>query len=104
MTISKTFFKTTALVAVALLFIGCDHDQETIGSEIIGEPGFQAQLYEDAEISVSNVDLEGVQTNNLSLPGGQSLHLLGVKNDQVFGEQKAHILTQLQLSNTSPTF
>lgn len=104
MTISKTFFKTTALVAVALLLIGCDHDQETIGSEIIGEPGFQAQLYEDAQISVSNVDLEGVQTNNLTMPGGQSLHLLGVKNDQVFGEQKAHILTQLRLSNTSPSF
>lgn len=104
MTISKTFFRTTALAAVVLLLISCDHDQETIGSEIIGEPGFQAQLYEDAEISVSNVNLEGVQTNNLSMPSGQSLHLLGVKDHQVFGQQKAHILTQLELSKTSPTF
>lgn len=104
MTILNTFLKTTALAAVALLLISCDHDQESIGSEIIGEPGFQAQLYEEAEISVTNVNLEGVQTNNLTMPSGQSLHLLGVKDHHVFGQQKTHILTQLQLSSNAPTF
>lgn len=94
-----------ALAVVIFSFTtSCDHDEETIGSEVIGEPGFQAQLYEDAEIAVKNVNLEGVQTNNLTLPNNQKLHLLGVKEHNFFGQQKAHLLTQLRLTSASPTF
>ena len=93
-----------ALAVVTFTFTSCEEDQETIGSEVIGEPGFQAELYEDAEIDVRNVNLEAVQTNNLSLPNNQRLHLLGVNEHNFFGQQKAHLLTQLSLSSASPTF
>ena len=90
--------KTTALLLVVFSFIACDKDFETIGSDIIGEPGFNANLYDDAEIVAHNNDLAPVQTNNLPV------YLLGVYNDPVFGSQTASILTQLQLASASPDF
>ena len=90
--------KTTALMLVVFSFLACDRDFETIGSDIIGEPGFNADLYDDAEIVTYNNDLAPVQTNNLPV------YLLGVYDDPVFGSQTASILTQLELAAPNPNF
>ncbi|HET8753182.1 MAG TPA: DUF4270 domain-containing protein [Salinimicrobium sp.] len=98
MNIKNTLTKITAISVVIFSFVACDHDYETIGSNIVGTPGFDADLYEEAQISFQNVDLGPVQTNNLPL------YLLGVYESGVYGTQTANILTQLSLSATSPSF
>lgn len=83
---------------VAFVLVGCDNDFETIGSKIIGEPGFYGELYDDAIISVQNNDLAPVQTNILPV------NLLGVYTDPFYGMQTASVVTQLDLSIVNPNF
>ncbi len=90
--------KITAIFIVVFSFTGCENDFDSIGSDIIGAPNFNAALYEDAEISARTHRLTAVQTNNLPV------HLLGVYNDPVFGLEQANVLSQLELSSTNPTF
>ncbi|MGB7785620.1 MAG: DUF4270 domain-containing protein [Salinimicrobium sp.] len=90
--------KITTVVAVVFSFVACEDDFESIGTEVIGQPGFNAELYDEAEISAHTNKLAPVQTNNLPV------YLLGVYNDPVFGKQTASILSQLSLSSTNPDF
>lgn len=98
MTIKSIMLKLTTVVAVVFSLVACEDDFETIGSGVIGEPGFNASLYDDAELSVTNIDLAPVQTNNLPV------YLLGVYRDNVFGKQTASILTQVSLTQPNPNF
>ena len=90
--------KITTVIAVVFSFVACEDDFETIGTEVIGEPGFNSDLYDEAEISARTIDLAPVQTNNLPV------YLLGVYNSPVSGEQTASILSQLALSSVNPDF
>lgn len=90
--------KTTTILVVVFAFVGCDNDFETIGTDIIGEPGFNAELYDQALITVKNNNLGPVQTNGLPV------NLLGFYKDEVFGSQTASVLTQLNLSSADPDF
>jgi len=90
--------KFAALSVVAFSFLSCDQDFESLGGQIIGEPGFNADLYDEAVITATTVNLPPVQTNNIPL------NLLGFYNHNVYGRQTANILTQLELSATSPDF
>ena len=98
MNIKNTILRITTVIAVVFSFVACEDDFETIGTEVIGEPGFNADLYDEAEISASTFDLGPVQTNNLPV------YLLGVYNNPVFGKQTAGILSQLALSSVNPDF
>lgn len=90
--------KITTVVAVVFSFIACEDDFETIGSGVIGEPGFNAALYDEAEISARTFTPEAVQTNNLQL------NLLGVYSDPLFGTQEANILSSVILTTPNPDF
>lgn len=90
--------RTAVAFTVVLTFYGCDKDFETIGSDIIGAPGFSADLYDEAVISFTNNDLGPVQTNNLPV------NLLGVYTHSFYGLQTADILTQVNLSIPDPDF
>lgn len=98
MTILKTMSKIAAVAVVAISSVGCEQDFESLGSNIIGDPGFNADLYDEAEIQVVSHKLPAVQTNNTPVK------LLGYYDHQVFGKQSANILTQLSLSTTNPEF
>jgi hypothetical protein len=98
MNIKNTMLKITTVIAVVFSFVACEDDFETVGGNVIGEPNFNADLYDEAVISVTNNDLAPVQTNNLPV------NLLGVYNDPVFGKQVASILTQVTLSAANPDF
>jgi hypothetical protein len=107
MTLKNTILKTTAIFIVVFSFIGCENDFDPIGSEIIGGPGFNSELYDEAEISAYTAALEAVQTNNLTFSSGQStvrLHLLGFYKDAAYGAQTANVYSQLSLSNENPNF
>ena len=97
MNIKNTMLKITTVIAVVFSLVACEDDFETVGGNIIGEPGFNADLYE-AEISANTKTLSPVQTNKLPVS------LLGYYTDPVFGDQVASIYTQLSLSATNPEF
>lgn len=98
MNIKNTLLKMTTVITVVFSLVACEDDFETVGGNVIGEPGFNASLYDEAEISATNNRLAPVQTNNLPLD------LLGVFTDPVFGDQAASIVAQVSLSATSPEF
>lgn len=98
MNLKNTMLRTATIVTVAVSLIACEDDFDTLGSNVIGEPGFNASLYEDAFLSAHSYDLPPVQTNNLPL------NLLGVFKDDVFGAQEASVLSNLQLTTPSPSF
>ena len=98
MNIKKSIGKIAAISVVAFSVLGCEQDFETLGSNIIGEPGFNADLYDESPLEVTSVNLPPVQTNNLPV------HLLGFYDSQVYGGQTASILTQLSLLVNDPTF
>ena len=98
MNLKNTMLKITTVVAVVISFIACEDDFATVGSSVIGEPGFNASLYDDAMISAHSYDLPAVQTNNLPL------NLLGVYGDEVFGTQEASVLSNLLLTSENPSF
>lgn len=98
MNMKNTISKIAAIMLVVFSFVGCEQDQDTIGTDIIGEPGFNADLYDDAEITARNNKLAPVQTNNLPV------NLVGAYNDGIFGVQTANFLTQVSLTGGSPNF
>ncbi len=98
MNLKNRMLKMTTVAAVVFSFIACEDDFETIGSDVIGEPGFNAELYDEAEITASTFKYGPVQTNNTQL------NLLGVYQDPVFGTQEASVLTSLMLTNSNPSF
>ncbi|HET8885734.1 MAG TPA: DUF4270 domain-containing protein [Salinimicrobium sp.] len=98
MKIFNVVLKMTAVLVVVLGFTGCAEDYTTIGSDIIGDNNFTTSLYEETDITVTNQNLDAVQTN--LLPG----NLLGVYNDPVYGQKTASILTQISLPESTPTF
>ncbi len=107
MTLKNTILKITAIFIVVFSFTGCENDFDPIGSEIIGGPGFEAELYDEAEISAYTATLGAVQTNNLSFSTGTTtarLHLLGVYKDAVYGVQTANVYSQIGLSSENPDF
>lgn len=90
--------RITTVVAVVFSFLACEDDFADVGSSVIGEPGFNASLYDDAAVSASTYDLPPVQTNNLPI------NLLGVYSDEVFGTQEAGILSNINLTTPNPSF
>ena len=98
MNIKYTIVRPLAFIMVVSLFLACDDDFNSIGSSVVGAPGFNAEVYELSEISARNHNLGPVQTNGLPV------NLLGVHDDEVFGLQTAGIYTQLGLQSTNPTF
>ena len=98
MNLKNTMLKITTVVAVVISFIACEDDFNTVGSNVIGEPGFNADLYDDAIINASSYDLPPVQTNGLGL------NLLGVYRDGVFGAQEASVISNLELTTLNPSF
>lgn len=99
MILMKRLSYIPAVMFMALAFISCEDDFNTIGSEIVGGHLDAIPKYE-AGIKAYNKRLGPVQTNTLSA------HLLGVYNEPVFGQQTANVLTQLSLpsGNVAPNF
>ena len=98
MNLKNIMLKTTTVMAVVFLLGACEDDFQTLGSDVIGEPGFNANVYDETLISAHSYDLPPVQTNSLPL------NLLGVYTDDVFGTQEAGILSNLELVSLDPSF
>lgn len=83
-----------------LVFIvtSCQEDFNSVGSEIIADPNFEFDLYDQATVLAYSRRAFPVQTNNLPV------YQLGVYNDPVYGITESSILSQITLGQTNPSF
>ncbi len=97
--INTNFFKSLTVVLTALLFVSCDKDYNTLGSDVIGNENFLFEKYDGPlSVKVYNQKVGPVQTNNLTV------NQLGIFKDEIFGVTKANFVTQLTLGTLAPQF
>ncbi|MFK7049582.1 DUF4270 domain-containing protein [Flavobacterium columnare] len=95
----NTFVKK-AVVLLSVFFLSCDQDYNTIGADLVGDQTFSFLGGEDksSSITINDLDLGAVQSNNLSI------NHLGLLKSDYFGETTASFVTQLQLEQVAPVF
>lgn len=91
-------YKFFGFLFVALSLISCEEEFSPVGSEIIADPNFEFDLYDEATVVAYSRRAFPVQTNNLPV------YQLGVYNDPVYGITEASILSQVTMDQTNPSF
>lgn len=81
----------------SMVFISCDQDFNTIGSDLVGDEHFDFDTY-NVGLKAYSVRTGEVQTNNLPI------NPLGFYNNPFFGETKANFVTDLVLKTANPSF
>ena len=88
---------TVLFLVFAMVFISCDQDFNTIGSDLVGDEHFDFSTHE-AQLKAYSVKTEEVQTNNLPI------NPLGFYNNPYFGITKANFVTQVSLVTEQPKY
>lgn len=83
---------------VCLAFVACDSDYSELGADMIGGDNFEVGEPETFTVKAYNQDVGPVETSDLSI------NSLGIYKDPIFGETKASLAVQVQLSTVNPTF
>lgn len=101
---NTTFFKFFSLIILSVVFVSCDKDYNTIGSDIVGNENFNF-THETHEVKSYNQKVPAVQTNNLPINQlGIFTDAGGAISGDVLGKTKANFVTQLSLVTPQPTF
>lgn len=95
---TNPLYKLSALLFLLFIVTSCQEDFNSVGSDIIADPNFEFDLYDQASVLAYSRRAFPVQTNNLSA------YQLGVYKDPVYGTTESSILSQLTLNQTNPTF
>jgi hypothetical protein len=88
---------TVLFLVFSMVFISCDQDFNTIGSDLVGDEHFDFSTHE-AQLKAYSVKTNEVQTNNLPI------NPLGIYNNPYFGVTKANFVSQVSLTTTQPKF
>ena len=88
---------TVLFLVFAMVFISCDQDFNTIGSDLVGDEHFDFSSHE-AQLKAYSVKTNEVQTNNLPI------NPLGIYSNPYFGVTKANFVTQVSLVTEQPKF
>jgi hypothetical protein len=88
---------TVIFLVFTMVFISCDQDFNTIGSDLVGDEHFDFSTHE-AQLKAYSVKTNEVQTNNLPI------NPLGIYNNPYFGVTKANFVSQLSLVTAQPKF
>lgn len=94
--LNTSFFKKILLAASVILLYSCDKDYNVVGSDLIGDNGFDYEIY-DSNVIAYNQKITPVASNNLAL------NALGIYDDPAFGTNTANFVTQVNLSSYAPT-
>lgn len=94
----KLFYTIIAVLLIFFSFSSCQEDFNSVGSDIINNPNFEFDLYDEATVVAYSRRAHPVQTNNLPV------YQLGVFNDPVFGKTEASILAQVTMQQSNPSF
>ncbi len=86
-----------AVLTILMFVVSCDEDPTTIGASVIGGEPFNTDraVY---DVFAYNRNIVAAQTNKMAL------YQLGVYNDPVYGQTRAKITSQVQLSTANPIF
>ncbi|QAA81886.1 DUF4270 domain-containing protein [Aequorivita sp. H23M31] len=98
MTLIKLLPRAFAILFAFVVFISCQQDPSTIGSEILGTEAPNGILDDSQTVIAYSRKLSPVQTNRL--PGYQ----LGVYKDPVYGKSSVSLLSQIKLETNDPKF
>ena len=92
----SNIFKVSALFGTLfLLIVSCEEELDTIGEGVIdGEPFTTGKV--EYDVFAYNKGITAVQTNRLPV------YQLGTFNDPIYGQRKASIISQLQLTKHLP--
>ena len=88
---------TVLFLVFTIVFISCDQDFNTIGSDLVGDEHFDFSTHE-AQLKAYSVKTDEVQTNNLPV------NPLGIYNNPYFGVTKANFVSQVSLATQQPKF
>lgn len=88
---------TVLFLVFTMVFISCDQDFNTIGSDLVGDEHFDFSSHE-AQLKAYSVKTNEVQTNNLPI------NPLGIYNNPYFGVTKANFVSQVSLTTAQPKF
>lgn len=88
---------TVLFLVFSMIFISCDQDFNTIGSDLVGDEHFDFSTHE-AQLKAYSVKTDEVQTNNLPI------NPLGIYNNPYFGVTKANFVSQVSLAAAQPKF
>lgn len=88
---------TVLFLVFTMVFISCDQDFNTIGSDLVGDEHFDFSTRE-VQLKAYSVKTNEVQTNNLPI------NPLGIYNNPYFGVTKANFVSQLSLVTAQPKF
>jgi hypothetical protein len=88
---------TVIFLVFTMVFISCDQDFNTIGSDLVGDEHFDFNTHE-AQLKAYSVKTNEVQTNNLPI------NPLGIYNNPYFGVTKSNFVSQLSLATAQPNF
>lgn len=91
-------YKIFCVAVLAIFVTSCQEDFNAVGSDIIGDPNFQFDLYDEASVVAYSRRASPVQTNNLPV------YHLGIYNDPVYGTTQANVLAQVTMNQTNPSF
>lgn len=95
----KALSSFAILVAISLIFISCDKEFNSIDSDVLGKDN--ANFFTDTlkiDVLAYNRTLDAVQVNGLNS------NLLGVYNDDIYGQTTASIVTQIIPTTFNPDF
>lgn len=95
---SNPLYKLFGFLIIALTLVSCQEDFSPVGGDIIADPNFEFDLYDEATIVAYSRRAFPVQTNNLPV------YQLGVYNDPIYGITEASILSQVTMDQTNPSF
>lgn len=90
-------YSKAALILFAFIFISCDKDFNTLGSDIVGDEHFNFEQYNAANLNAYIKSTGPIQTNNLPI------NALGIYNNPAFGTTKAHFVSQIEMVNSNPS-
>lgn len=91
-------YKIFCVAVLAIFVISCQEDFNAVGSDIIGDPNFQFDLYDETSVVAYSRMANPVQTNNLPI------YHLGIYDDPVYGTTQANVLAQVTMEETNPSF
>ena len=86
------------ILIISSIFTACEQDFSEVGSDLVDNSNFNSLLFKNSEIDAHSVKVDRVQTNN------SNVFLLGTYKDEVYGNTKANILSQLNLVSPDPSF
>ncbi|MDT0643142.1 DUF4270 domain-containing protein [Zunongwangia sp. F363] len=96
MNFKRLIVKIATFSVVVFSFFACDKDYSTIGGEVIENPT-DVEVSE-VEVTAWSRKIDTVQTN--ALPA----YLLGVYENEIYGQSQASLVSQLSLSTANPDF